>query len=482
MTTTPRSPAADAFSRYLSEVGRHALLGAEGERRLAAELAEARRAWVGVVATVPGAIAQIVARLEIRLAEGARVGDLVEGLAEADGLPEDPDARPEDGVPRLRARLAELVALCRAAEADGRDAEALQAAFVSVRWRRSATAPVLAEFRQRLQALEDDDRDARQLCRWLGGIAAAQLDAVPVGMLDRACLSTWRRRGVLSRELAPGLTRELAALWARRDACLEQFGQPAEAVLALGVRLDRAERRVASLSDRFVQANLRLVVSIARPYEGRGVPLADLVQEGNIGLLRAVERFDHRLGYRFSTYATWWIRQAVARAVVSQGRTIRIPSGLAELVQRIRATTRRWLVERGREPRVSELLALGLGPEARVREALALALEPVSLDAPLGPEADADLHGRVADDSADTEGVAERELLVRTAQGLLDRLQEPAATVLRLRFGIGASREHTLAEVAAALGLSRARIRQIELEALLRLRGEAPTLRLLLED
>jgi len=246
---------------------------------------------------------------------------------------------------------------------------------------------------------------------------------------------------------------------------------PLDRLKDINKRMNEGERNSRDAKKEMIEANLRLVISIAKKYTNRGLQFLDLIQEGNIGLMKAVDKFEYRRGYKFSTYATWWIRQAITRSIADQARTIRIPVHMIETINKLNRIQRQLLQQMGREPNADELAEAMEMPEDKIRKVMKISKEPISMETPIGDDEDSSLGDFIEDgnmlspsESADNQGLSE------AVEAMLSTLSPREAKVLRMRFGINMNTDHTLEEVGKQFDVTRERIRQIEAKALRKLR------------
>ena len=488
----------DPVRMYMREMGSVELLTREEEISIAKRIEEGLSQALRSLATNPKTIAHLLGRFDKVLAEEARITDMVAGFAytndeiaqptnkglqtEAEKAAEEEEEVEEDAGPTLEeitAIFADLKSIhtkvVSALAKGNKNSDALRKEmsekFLELKYTIPFVNSLNADLRDTVDRIRNMERHILDLCTYRAHMPRKEfITSFP----ENETNPEWIDQFLEGHEYSDALevfAPDIRLTQTRLAALEKDYGLNITEIKEINRRMSIGEAKARRAKKEMVEANLRLVISISKKYTNRGLQFLDLIQEGNIGLMKAVDKFEFRRGYKFSTYATWWIRQAITRSIADQARTIRIPVHMIETINKLNRIFRQMLQEMGREPTPEELAEKMEMPEDKVRKVLKIAKEPISMETPIGDDEDSHLGDFIEDQNilSPVES-ATSESLSESTRDILSTLTAREAKVLRMRFGIDMNTDHTLEEVGKQFDVTRERIRQIEAKALRKLR------------
>jgi RNA polymerase primary sigma factor len=486
----------DPVRLYMREMGSVDLLTREGEIAIAKRIEEGARDLLHACAFYPGIIEDVLLEYELIKKEDKRITDLVVGFMDL-----------EEEAPPTAAEIAAAAAESDEEEDVGINMEELAKRFSSIKRQYNKTQKSIASSgresdkakkdldklgeifkflklspkrfetisltaRALAKAIRDAEREIYDICTQDCNMPRKDfLEIFRDNQTNPKFLDSTIRSKKNYAKLLKDVKPDVNKIQKRITSLTNNVGMTVSELKEITSKMTKGETKIRRAKKDMIEANLRLVISIAKKYTNRGLQFLDLIQEGNIGLMKAVDKFEYRRGYKFSTYATWWIRQAITRSIADQARTIRIPVHMIETINKLNRISRQMLQEHGKEPTPEELSEKMDMPEDKIRKVLKIAKEPISTETPIGDEDDTTLGDFIEDPLQDSPIDAATENNLHDAtDGVLSSLTAREAKVLRMRFGIGMNTDHTLEEVGKQFDVTRERIRQIEAKALRKLR------------
>jgi len=501
----------DPVRMYMREMGTVELLTREGEIELAKRIEDGIRESIVAIASCPATIGEVLRMMDLVEAEQMRLTDLVvdfidpnakdeplpemhtdeDGVSVGAGKPKDDEeseegATEEDTGPdrdealRRFARIRKLHAsLAKALDKNGfgtpealRSQKKLTEEFLEIKFVAKQINRLVEDVRALVEHARDQEKIIMDICVGKARLPRKTFIKIfPGNEANPRVIKKIQKTGECNADVIERHLETITGAQNRLTQIQERAGLPISELKEVNRRMSIGEAKARRAKKEMVEANLRLVISIAKKYTNRGLQFLDLIQEGNIGLMKAVDKFEYRRGYKFSTYATWWIRQAITRSIADQARTIRIPVHMIETINKLNRISRQMLQEMGREATPEELAKRMEMPEDKIRKVLKIAKEPISMETPIGDDEDSHLGDFVEDTSVTAPGdAATLAGLKEATEEILSTLTPREAKVLRMRFGIEMNTDHTLEEVGKQFDVTRERIRQIEAKALRKLR------------